>query len=120
MKTSSDQGQKFCEALDNMVDGSFVAKYDEHLLTVVQLLFEEIYGIVGYDWISWFIYEKDGRKDMKAQDKNGKEICRNENELWKMLENEYKVNSQEPTAIAVKQSKKWIKDLEKQQKKKKT
>lgn len=57
------------------------------------LLFEtiiiETYGKTGMDWVTWFMYEKEGYEnpeEMKAWDKDGNEICRNLLELWQMLE----------------------------------
>ena len=53
---------------------------------VISTLFKCYFGEEGYDWISWFLYEKNGREDIQAWDKDGNEICRNEDELWELCE----------------------------------
>lgn len=53
---------------------------------IISTLFKCYFGKEGYDWISWFLYEKQGREDMRAWDKDGNEICRNEDELWDLCE----------------------------------
>ena len=63
--------------LTNVTDG-----YDK----LISTLFTCYFGEEGYDWISWFLYEKNGREDMQAWDKDGNEICRNEDELWELCE----------------------------------
>jgi len=44
----------------------------------------------GYDWLGWYLYEKDGisgkpRKDFQAWDHEEKEICKDLKGLWKYL-----------------------------------
>ena len=51
-------------------------------------LFGAYYGKEGKEWIEWFLYEKDERKGINAHDENGKEICKTEKDLWKMIEKE--------------------------------
>ncbi len=53
---------------------------------IITLLLEHYYGEEANEWISWYLYEKKGRKDIKAWDKDKKEICRNEKELWELCE----------------------------------
>ena len=57
--------------------------------------FTEVYGSEGYDWISWFLYEKMEAKnpeEFKAWDSDGNEILRNLEELYHYLEENYKKN----------------------------
>jgi hypothetical protein len=62
---------------------------------VIYLLWSQILTDNGQDWLSWYLYEKDGisgkpRKDMQAWDENGKEICKNLKNLHSFLvENSY-------------------------------
>ena len=50
---------------------------------LVCMLWRELLTTEGYDWLQWFLYEKNyiddgkGRKEMNAWDENGKEICKN-------------------------------------------
>jgi hypothetical protein len=55
---------------------------DDYYREVVHPLMLEAFGKDGVDWIDWYIYEKDGREDMKAWDKEGKEICHNIESLY--------------------------------------
>ena len=57
--------------------------------------FTEVYGREGYDWISWFLYEKMEAKnpeEFKAWDSDGNEILRNLEELYHYLEENYNKN----------------------------
>lgn len=64
----------------------------------IQLLWQEVLTEFGYDWISWYLYERDGisgkpRKDLKAWDKDKKEICKDLKSLWTyLIKEEYFVN----------------------------
>ena len=55
---------------------------DDYYKNVVYPLMLESFGKEGVDWIDWYIYEKDGREDMKAWDKEGNEICQNIESLY--------------------------------------
>jgi hypothetical protein len=58
---------------------------------IVSMLFIEIYGEKGWDWISCFCYEHDyGEKKMGAWDENDQPICRSMQELHEFLEKNYK------------------------------
>lgn len=65
--------------------------------TVIELLWKEVLTEFGYDWLSWYLYEKDGIsgkpiKELKAWDKE-KEICKNIRNLWEyLIKEEYFVN----------------------------
>ena len=61
--------------------------------TVNELLWQEVLTEFGYDWLCWYLYEKDGisgkpRKDLKAWDKEKREICKNVKSLWEYLTKE--------------------------------
>jgi hypothetical protein len=55
----------------------------------------EILTEYGEDWLSWYLYEKDGisgnpREDIRAWDKDKNEICENLEDLHAyLLENNY-------------------------------
>lgn len=65
--------------------GVDLLEFSDELHSAIGILLKEIYTEEGYDWITWFMYEKDGREDMKAWDENGKEICNNKDELYEYL-----------------------------------
>ena len=66
--------------------------------TASELLWQEVLTEHGYDWLSWFLYEKNGisgkpRKDLKAWDKENNEICKDLKGLWTyLIKEEYFVN----------------------------
>jgi phosphoglycerol transferase MdoB-like AlkP superfamily enzyme len=55
---------------------------DDYYKNVVYPLMLEAFGKEGVDWIDWYIYEKNGREDLKAWDKYGNEICHNIESLY--------------------------------------
>ena len=55
--------------------------------SVITSLIKEIYGEEGYDWFSWFCYERDfGTKEVGAWDENKNPICYDVESLWNYLE----------------------------------
>lgn len=55
------------------------------------MLFKEIYGEKGLDWISWYLCERDNNGDKyQATDENNKPICYSNKSLWEFLEKNYK------------------------------
>lgn len=50
------------------------------------LLIKSHYRNEGQDWINWFLFEKGHNSEIKAYDKNNKEICRDFNELYDIVE----------------------------------
>jgi hypothetical protein len=55
---------------------------EDYYREVVRPLMVETFGKEGVEWINWYIYEKNGREDMKAWDKEGNEICHNIESLY--------------------------------------
>jgi hypothetical protein len=54
---------------------------DEYV-NIIEMLMKCYYGEEAADNIGWFLYEKAGREDFKAFDKDGSEILKDEDELW--------------------------------------
>ena len=91
-----DTFMKCCERMKiapNNIDAAYKLNIDLHEFMddehwVVQHLWSVILTPEGYDWFSWFMYEKaylyELRKDMKAHD-NGKEICQTLPDLYEYL-----------------------------------
>ena len=58
-------------------------EFDDDNQRLVSMLWRHILTEEGYEWLDWFLYEKDythdgiGRKELQAWDENGKEICKN-------------------------------------------
>lgn len=55
--------------------------FDEHD-RIVAFLWKEVLTDFGYDWLSWYLYEKGGisgkpKKSLNAKDSDGTEICYN-------------------------------------------
>ena len=48
---------------------------------------KSIFEKEGYDWISWYLYERDGfgGKVLSANDADGNEICHNIKSLWETV-----------------------------------
>jgi hypothetical protein len=86
--------EEFKAIIDLMVDNSKrvdaiydlkidLLEFNDDNQQLVCLLWRQLLTEEGYDWLQWFLYEKNyihdgkGRKEMNAWDENGKEICRN-------------------------------------------
>lgn len=66
----------------------------------IELLWQEVLTEHGYDWLSWYLYEKDGisgkpREHLSAWDEEKNEICKDAKGLWEYLkrENYFRANS---------------------------
>ena len=64
-----------------------------------ELLWKELLTEFGYDWLSWYLYEKDGisgkpREDLQAWDDDKNEICKDLKGLWEYLTKEKYFNIQ--------------------------
>jgi len=77
------QSKKTHELYKHGVD--LLAFNDDYYGEVVHPLMLEAFGKEGVDWIDWYIYEKDGREDMKAWDKEGNEICHDIESLYNTI-----------------------------------
>lgn len=61
---------------------SIVDPYHE----IISHLLRVYYSEEGEDWISWYIYEKSDKENMKAWDEEGNEICYDIPSLWRHIE----------------------------------
>ena len=73
IRKQQEKELKFCKALDEMVDGNFVPEMSVDILMALLDCLQDIFNDKD-NWISWWLYERDGNKDMTAYYKNGKEI----------------------------------------------
>ena len=90
--------EKFSEIIDSLkktdedLNKLYKLKVDltefvEPYQLIVSKLLREIYGDEGYDWFSWFCYERDfGEKELGAWDENNNPICYDVESLWQYLE----------------------------------
>ncbi len=84
--------QRTTEAYKLKID---IIDYHDPYDKAIYILWDHILTEPGLDWLSWYLYEKDGisgkpRKDLKAHDEDGKEICKNLKNLHSFLvENSY-------------------------------
>jgi hypothetical protein len=62
---------------------------NEDLDKIISLLFQEIYGKNGYEWIEWFVYERKG-SEFQAWDENKKPICYSVKSLWEYVEENHR------------------------------
>lgn len=54
---------------------------------IITILFKEVYGEEGYDWLSWYCYDNDfGQKGLEAYDADKNLICYSHESLWQYLE----------------------------------
>lgn len=64
-----------------------LTEFVEPFELIMSKLLREIYGDEGYDWFSWFCYERDfGEKELGAWDENNNPICYDVESLWQYLE----------------------------------
>lgn len=58
--------------------------YDEEYHVAITVLLKTVFAEEGYDWISWYLYEKTSFRGETnhATDENGNEICHNVESLW--------------------------------------
>lgn len=71
LRQQQKKEEAFAEAMQNMLDGKFVATLADDVVVMLVKVLEEIYD----DTISYFIYELDfGRRDKDSMKINGKKI----------------------------------------------
>jgi len=75
-----NQSKKTHELYKHGVD--LLSFNEDYYREVVHPLMVEAFGKEGVEWVNWYIYEKDGKEDMKAWDKEGNEICHNIESLY--------------------------------------
>ena len=73
IRKQSDKEFKFCDALDKIVDGRFIPQMSTDILEALFDCLKDVFDDKD-DWISWWLYERDGDKSMTAYYKNDKEI----------------------------------------------
>jgi len=74
-----DRSSKLYNLGVNLID------FEEPYHEAFTMMLVEIFGEQGYDWISWFLYEREGFSGTigKAWDKDNNEICYDIPSLWK-------------------------------------
>ena len=79
------------------------SKLSEAFWDLERILFTEAYGVEGYDWIEWYLYDCPNRIDGEGQegeeamahDADGNPIDFSSDEkLWQYLEKEYKTKKE--------------------------
>jgi len=69
--------------------GVDIIEYSDEYESIISKILTEYYTEEGYDWISWYLYEKfppGSDEELKAYDSSGKEICNNYESLWELVE----------------------------------
>ena len=82
IKEQSERSFKLAEM------GVDLINYEDSYAAAITLLLRADYGAEGEDWISWYLYEKEGLSGeiLQAWDKEGNEICYDIPSLWKCVE----------------------------------
>jgi len=84
------------EKQDKLVSDLYDLKVDlidwtDPYSSIIGELIKEIYGEEGYDWFSWFCYERDfGNEEIGAWNENKNPICYDVKSLWEYLEKNHK------------------------------
>jgi len=93
-----DNYQSNYNSLDKLYDLGFDFLENEkfplydHLFNVLELFIKSHYNEDGWDWVDWFVFENDyGEKKLAAHDENGNLICQTLEELFILLETQYKL-----------------------------
>ena len=92
IKLISDH-QKYNKRLDEICDVFDAEIWSADWIEYASVLFDTTIGLLftdeGQDTISWWLYEKDGRSDMKMWDAEGKEIpTETIDDLWEIVKDE--------------------------------
>jgi hypothetical protein len=63
----------------------------EEIEKIEEIFWEEVLTEEGYDWLLWYLYEKNGisgnpKQSMQAWDSDGEEICQDLKALYSFLE----------------------------------
>lgn len=63
--------------------------FEEPYHELCTLLLIDIFGELGYDWISWYLFERQSHSGevLQAWDENDKEICYDIPSLWEEVKN---------------------------------
>lgn len=67
--------------------GVDLMNYEEDFHKIITILMKSIFEEEGYDWISWYLYERvgfDGRT-LEAWDENNNPICYDIESLWETV-----------------------------------
>ena len=87
--------QKYNKRLDEVCDAFDAEIWSADWIEYANVLFDTTIGLLftdeGQDTISWWLYEKDGRSDMKMWDAEGKEIpTETIEDLWEVVKDNRK------------------------------
>ena len=85
--------QKYNKRIDEICDILDAEIWSADWVEYASVLFDTTIGLLftdeGQDTISWWLYEKDGRSDMKMWDAEGKEIpTETIDDLWEIVKDE--------------------------------
>lgn len=82
--------QNFSNRIDSLCDVLCTDFFESPLVesgwNLINLLVESHFDEEGQDWINWWLYEKDGRPELKAFDENDNEIpTETIDDLWNLV-----------------------------------
>lgn len=84
--------QNFSNRIDLLCDVLCTDFFESPLVesgwNFINLLIDSHFDEEGQDWINWWLYEKDGRPELKAFDENDNEIpTETIDDLWNLVKN---------------------------------
>jgi len=95
----NEQDSKVHQLYKNKID---IAEFLDPYHAIITMLFKEIYGEHGYDWISWFVYENGfGYAGLEAYDENKNLICQDVKGLWEYIEKNHSWKKKNPVGSRI-------------------
>jgi hypothetical protein len=94
-----EQDSRVNQLYKNKID---IMEFVDPYHSVIAMLFKEIYGEQGYDWIGWFVYENDmGRKKLEAYEDDNTLICQDVKGLWEYIEKNHSWKKKNPVGSRI-------------------
>ena len=91
-----DNYKTYCELISDaydvgidLLEGKFAT--NSYVEKMLELSITSHYGEMGWDWVSWFIYENDyGQRGLEARDEDGDLICQTHLDLYNYIETNHR------------------------------
>ena len=91
-----DNYKTYCEVISDaydvgidLLEGKFAT--NSYVEKMLELSITSHYGEMGWDWVSWFIYENDyGQRGLEARDEDGDLICQTHLDLYNYIETNHR------------------------------
>ena len=91
-----DNYKTYCELISDaydvgidLLEGKFAT--NSYVEKMLELSITSHYGEMGWDWVSWFIYENDyGQRGLEAREEDGDLICQTHLDLYNYIETNHR------------------------------